>query len=369
VSLGGGTFAPLTGRLAGPKTAMILDVDTGIDDSLALLFAAASPEIDLLAVTCVGGNVPARQVAENTRAVLELVGRAGVPVALGREEPLVKKMETAEATHGPKGIGYAELPPPSRPLVAGHAADLIAGAAKARPGEITLVTLGPLTNLALALEREPKLPRLLKSWTLMGGAYAVPGNTTPTAEWNVYVDPDAAKAAFAAWADAIERDPSIQLPLAMGLDVTEKARLIPEQLRHLALRGGARPADAETLSHEPAEAIGTVRENAVLRFVIDALRFYFEFHATYDGFYGAFVHDPFAVAATLDRTLVTTKPVFVEVETGRGPAHALTVADWRGVTKRPPNLDVAVDGNPEAFLRFLVERVGGLAADRAGVAR
>lgn len=356
-------------RLVPAPTQVILDVDTGIDDSLALLLACASPEIELVAATCVSGNVPARQVGENTRAVLELAGFGRVPVALGRETPLRKALVTAEDTHGPGGIGYAELPPPSRALAEWDAADLIVEAARTRPGGITLVTLGPLTNLAVALEREPALPRLLRGWTLMGGAYRVPGNTTPTAEWNIHVDPEAAQLAFAAWAAALERDSSIPLPLAMGLDVTEKARFIPEHLRALAVRGGAGPVDVEALAREPVTAVGTVADNPILRFVVDALRFYFEFHAEYDGFYGACLHDPFALAAAWNRGLVETRPVFVDVETGSGPAHAMTVADWRGLTKRPPNLDVAVDANADAFIRHLVDRVGGLAAERSGMSR
>lgn len=348
---------------------LLVDVDTGIDDSLALLLACATPEVELVAVTCVGGNVPARQVAENTRAVLELAGRGDVPVALGHERPLAKALATAEDTHGPRGLGHAELPPARRPLDPRPAVDHIVDTARSRPGEVTLVTLGPLTNLALALEREPALPRLLRGWTLMGGAYRSPGNTTPTAEWNVYVDPDAARTAFAAWATA-GADPSggIARPLAMGLDVTEQARMIPEHLRHLAVRGGARPVDAEAVGHDPATAVGTVAANPVLAFIVDALRFYFEFHAASDGFYGAYIHDPFALAATLDRLLVTTTPTFVDVETGPGPAHAMTVADWRGLTGRAPNVDVATGGEADAFLRLLVERLGGLAADRSGVA-
>jgi purine nucleosidase len=355
--------------LMGSTTPLILDVDTGIDDSLALLLAVASPEVELLAVTCVGGNVPARQVEVNTRAVLELAGANRVPVALGAEKPLRKRMHTAEDTHGPRGLGHAELPPPTRPLDPRHAADLIVELVRGRPREITLVTSGPLTNLAVALEREPALPRLLAGWTLMGGAYGVPGNTTPTAEWNIYVDPHAAGAAFSAWAAAEAADDTIPRPLAIGLDVTEPVRFLGEQLRHLALRGGALPADADALAREPAIATGSVADDPVLRYVVDALRFYFEFHAAYDGFYGAVVHDPFALAATLDPSLVKTRPLFVDVETGRGPAHAMTVTDWRGRTKRPPNLDVAVSGESATFLRLLVDRLGGLAADRSGVAR
>src|SRR5512141_3339712 len=137
------------------RTPLILDVDTGIDDSLALLYAAASPDAELVAVTCVSGNIEARQVAVNTRAILELAGRGDVEVAIGREVPLVRPLQTTPETHGPQGLGHAELPPPSRPLSERHAVDLIVEEARRRPGEIMLVTLGPLTNLALALEREP----------------------------------------------------------------------------------------------------------------------------------------------------------------------------------------------------------------------
>src|SRR6266545_3676632 len=126
------------------RSALILDVDTGIDDSLALLYAAASPEAEIVAVTCVSGNIDARQVAINSRAVLELAGRSDIEVALGRETPLIRVLETAPETHGPQGLGHAELPPPSRPVSDRHAVDLIIHEARRRPGEITLITLGPL---------------------------------------------------------------------------------------------------------------------------------------------------------------------------------------------------------------------------------
>jgi len=344
---------------------LLLDVDTGIDDALALLYACASPEVDLVAVTCVGGNVNARRVAENTRAVLELAGRDDVPVVLGREQPLVKPLETTPETHGPRGIGYAELPPARRPLERDEAAVRIVDLVRERPGEILLVTLGPLTNLAVALEREPSLPSLLGGWVLMGGAYSTPGNTTPTSEWNIHVDPDAAKRCFVAWSRAA----TAGMPMAMGLDVTERVRFVPEHLRHLAIRAGAQPLDAARLGAEPLETVGSVGANPVLTFVVDALRFYFEFHARYDGFYGAVIHDPLAVAAAIDRSLVRTRPVFVDVEAGRGLAHAMTVADWRGLTRNAPNADVAVDVDANVFLDRFIDRVGGLAAAASGVAR
>ena len=341
---------------------LLLDVDTGIDDALALLYACASPDVDLVGVTCVGGNVDARQVAANTLGVLELAGRSDVPVHLGRGEPMRKPLVTTPETHGPRGIGSAELAVASRALEARGGVEAIIELARSRPRELLLVTLGPLTNLAVALEREPSLPSLLRGWVMMGGVFRGAGNTTPTSEWNVHVDPDAAKAVLAAW----PAGGAAVLPVAMGLDVTEHARLLPEHLRHLAVRAQALPLDADPLGRRPIEAVGSVAANPVLRFVVDALRFYFEFHAAYDGFYGAFIHDPFAVAAALDRSLIRTEAVFVDVEAGEGLAHGMTVADWRHHSGRQPNLDVAVGGDAETFVERFIERVGGLAARRAG---
>jgi Inosine-uridine nucleoside N-ribohydrolase len=352
------------------RTPLILDVDTGIDDSLALLYAAASPDAELVAVTCVSGNIDARQVAINSRAVLELAGRTDVEVALGREVPLVRPLETTPETHGPQGLGHAELPPPSRPLSERHAVDLIVDEARRRPTEIMLVTLGPLTNLALALEREPALPRLLRGYTLMGGAFGVSGNTTPTTEWNIHCDPEAARIVFRAWADAMAADPSIPRPLALGLDVTEQAKIVPDHVVRLARRAGSRPDDSIALARgeDPMLATRSVASNPVVRYVADALRFYMEFHAQYDGFYGAFIHDPLAVAAALDRRLVTTEALFVDVETAGELTSGMTVADRRRLTGKAPNLDVALSADVATFLDRLIERVGGLAAARANVA-
>jgi purine nucleosidase len=350
---------------------LILDVDTGIDDSLALLYAAGSPDADLVAVTCVSGNIDAQQVGINTRAVLELAGRTDVEVAMGRETPLIKALETTPETHGPQGLGYAELPTPSRPLSDRHAVDLILDEARRRPGEITLVTLGPLTNLALAVLREPRLPGLLRGYVLMGGAFGVSGNTTPTTEWNIHCDPDAAKIVFRAWSDAMAIVPSIPRPLALGLDVTEQARIEPDHVVRLARRAGSSPDDSIALERgdDPMAPQRSVASNPIVRYLADALRFYFEFHRHYDGFYGAFIHDPLAVAATLDRSLVETAATFVDVETRGEITAGMTVADPRRLTGRPPNLDIATSADVATFLDRLIERVGGLAADRVNVAR
>jgi purine nucleosidase len=351
------------------RTPIILDVDTGIDDSIALLYAAASPEAELVAVTCCAGNVDARQVELNTRAVLELAGRDDVEVALGREVPLVRPLETTPETHGPRGLGYAELPEPARPLSDRHAVDLLIEEARRRPGEITLVTLGPLTNLAVAVLREPELPALLGRYVLMGGSYRSPGNTAPTTEWNINVDPDAAKVVLSAWAAARAVDSTVRLPVALGLDVTEKAKITPEHVVALARAAGSTPDDSLALSRgeDPMLATRSVASNPIVRYVADALRFYMEFHSRYDGFYGAFIHDPLAVAAALDPSLVRTEALTVDVELGGTMTTGETVTDWRRVWNRPPTLDVAVEADADLFLDRLVERVGRLAKQRAAV--
>ena len=341
---------------------LILDVDTGIDDALAILYACASPEAELVACTCLSGNAEVTDVDRNTRALLELAGRGDVEVAVGRPVPLLRPLEITPETHGPRGIGYAELPDPVRPRSARYGPQLIVDEARRRPGEITLVTLGPLTNLAIAVLMEPHLPRLLKRWVLMGGAFRVPGNTTPTTEWNVHCDPEAARICFAAWQAAVAVDPDVPRALAMGLDVTERARMLPGDLDTLAQRAASAtgPTAGPTGPGDPDDTV-----NPVVRFVTDALRYYFEFHARYDGFYGAYIHDPLVVACALDPELVLrSEPAAVDVDTSGGPADGQTIADWRGLWGRPPNADVAVEADAGEFLRRLVERVGTLAGER-----
>lgn len=322
---------------------LILDVDTGIDDALALLYAAASPEAELLAVTALHGNAPVQDTERNTRAVLELAGLGGVEVAAGRAAPLLRPLETTPETHGPHGLGYASLPEPAAPSSPRFGPDVIVEAARRRPGEVTLVTLGPLTNLAVAVLAEPRLPRLLRRWVAMAGAFRVPGNTTPVSEWNIHCDPEAARIAFGAWQAAVDADEAQPRAVVMGLDVTERARLLPDDLEALA---------------------APCPDGAVAAFARDALRYYFEFHERYDGFFGAFVHDPFVVAAALDPALVRATPASVDVDASHGPGDGQTIADWRRTTGRRPNADVVLDGDADAFVARLVERVGRLAAER-----
>jgi purine nucleosidase len=325
---------------------LIVDVDTGIDDALALLYVLASPEAELLAVTCTSGNVEAGQVAENTIALLDMCGRSDIEVAVGRGVPLVRPLMTAPETHGPKGIGYATLSAPARAVSPRHSADLIVEEARRAPGEVTLITLGPLTNLAVALQREPALPTLVRNLVMMAGSYRSPGNTAPTSEWNVAVDPEAMAAVLSAWASA----EGVGRPVALGLDVTERAKLLPDHLARLHAAAGNPPA------------------NRLLQFIDDALRFYMEFHSRYDGFYGAFIHDALAVAAALDPALVTTQALPVQVELEGTLTSGETVTDWRRVWGRPPNLEIAVTADIDTFFGRFIERVGGLVAQPPKVA-
>jgi purine nucleosidase len=340
---------------AHPRTPLLIDVDTGIDDSLALLYACASSEAEILAVTCTSGNVEADLVAENTLAVLALAGREDIEVALGRKVPLVRDLRTAPETHGPRGLGYADLPEPPQRVSARHSADVIIEAVRRRPDEVTIVTLGPLTNLALAVLLDPQLPRLTRRLVMMAGSYRSAGNTAPTTEWNVAVDPEAMALVLRAFGA-----PGLaSRPMALGLDVTERAKLTPDQLDHLARRAGCRP---------DGSALPGSRPSRVVRFLGDALRFYMEFHSRYDGFYGAFIHDALAMAAALDPGLVRSTAVAVEVELGGTLTTGETVTDWRRVWERAPNLDVVTEADiPRFFERFL-DRVGRLAASRSAVA-
>ena len=333
---------------------VILDVDTGIDDSLALLYACASPEAEIVAVTCVAGNIDLPNVERNTRAVLELAGRSDVEVALGADRPLVRPLEVAAETHGPRGLGYADLPEPSRPPSSRPAAEVLVEEARRRPQAITLVAVGPLTNVAIALQLEPSLPTLLRGLVIMGGAYRIPGNTGPTTEWNAQWDPEATKGVFDAFgaADVQAAREAMGLParpLALGLDVTEKAKLTPSHLGAMAARCGDDPVAPRL---------------PVMRYLADALRFYMEFHSRYDGFYGAFIHDPLALAAALDPALVRAQALTVDVELAGRLTAGETVTDWRHVWGRPPTLDVVVEADATAFLDRFVERVGDLAAAR-----
>ncbi|VFA97560.1 nucleoside hydrolase [Nocardia cyriacigeorgica] len=335
---------------------IIVDVDTGVDDSLALLYLLASPEAEIVGIVSTAGNVGAAQVAVNNLAWLELCRAPEIEVALGSAEPLVIALRTTEDTHGPQGVGYAELPAPNRQVSDRNAPDLWVELAREHPGEIVGLCTGPLTNLALALRREPALPQLLRRLVVMGGAFNHPGNTTPTNEWNVHVDPEAAKEVF----DAFSAAPPDRRPLICALDITESIEMRPEHLTRLAERAGSVPAELVSPADPPGAR--SVTSNPIIRHLTDAVRFYFDFHQSYDLGYLAHMHDPFAAAVALDPALARTRPATVDVELTGTLTRATTVADWAGMWGREPNADIVVGTDPELFFDRLISRVGDFAA-------
>ncbi|MFC9894917.1 nucleoside hydrolase [Nocardia sp. NPDC127579] len=330
---------------------IIVDVDTGIDDSLALLYLLASPDAEIVGIAATAGNVSAKQVAANNLAWLDLCRAPDIEVALGASAPLAIPLRTTEDTHGPQGIGYAELPESTRALSDRTAAQMWVDLARAHPGRLLGLCTGPLTNLALALRIEPELPRLLRRLVIMGGSFNHPGNTTPTNEWNVHVDPEAAKAVFDAFGAAPAR------PIVCALDITETIEMRPHHLRQLAERTGS----VELVAESDPPGTRSVAPNPIVRHISDAVRFYFEFHRHYDQGYLAHMHDPFAAAVALDPALAELRPATVDVELTGTLTRATTVADWAGMWGREPNADIVIGTDPALFFDRLVTRVGDLA--------
>jgi purine nucleosidase len=269
--------------------------------------------------------------------MLELAGRSDVEVAEGYDAPLERPLKTAPAIHGPRGIGRASLPDPATSPSVRPAGRLIVESARERPGELTLVALGPLTNVAAAVLAEPELPRLLRRLVIMGGPHSNgAGDLTP--DRNTSVDPEAAAIVYREFGRA--GDP---LPVAVGLDVTRKVKLRPADLASVRARAGDSP---------------------ITRFLEGALGYYFDYHERRYGFRGAFMHDPFVLGATLDPGLVETRPRSVSVEpagaaTGRaGPEPAITAR--KPAPETPANAEVGVDGEGDRFVGRLIERLVGL---------
>jgi inosine-uridine nucleoside N-ribohydrolase len=337
-------------------TAFLLDVDTGIDDALALAYLAALPDTEFVSVTATPGNVDADHVARNTLALLELCGRSGVEVAIGARQPLSIPLLTTPETHGPQGIGHAVLPEPRGTVSPRHAVDLWIEHARARPGELTALITAPLTNFALALRKEPELPELLAGVVIMGGCFYYQGNTTPTAEWNTHVDPHAAKEVYAAYRGR----PVEKLPVVCSLDTTERIEMRPEHLRQLAKAAGA--TVPELVLPDQPEGQRSTSDNTVVRHLSDALRFYFEFHRRYDQGYLAHVHDYFAAGVAAGTLEYTARLATADVETESPLLIGTTVADFRGLWGVPPNARIVSGNNPEQAFRELVATVGALAA-------
>lgn len=338
-----------------PVTKLLLDVDTGIDDSLALLYLLAAPEVEILGISGTAGNVTARQVAVNNLAWLELCGAAEIEVCLGSEIPLIQTLKTSPETHGPQGIGWAELPAPSRKVSSRHAVELWSDVARRHPGEVVGLITGPLTNLALAVRRDPELPRLLRRIVIMGGAFNHPGNTTPTAEWNIHVDPDAAKIVF----DAFGGLPAENRPVICGLNVTETIVLRAEHVARLGELAGSTPV--ESPSPDTPDGTRSRTSNPLVRHLTDAIRFYFEFHRDWNWGWMAHLHDPFAAAVALDDGWAELRAGTVDVELAGTLTRGSTIVDWDGKWGREPNAMIAVRTDPDRFMDHLIDRIAALA--------
>src|SRR6266852_1931755 len=311
---------------------IILDTDPGIDDALALFLALASPEVQLEAVTTVSGNVHVDFTTRNALTLLELAGRRDIPVARGSDRPLVRQAVIADYVHGHNGLGEVMLPNPERQPVSSHAVDVIIQKIMEAPGEITLVAIGPLTNLALAVRREPRIALLVREVVIMGGALRVPGNVTPIAEFNIYADPHAAHIVLhAGW--------PIRL---VTLDVTTKALFQREQAQELASTG-----------------------SPVARFIQQAVDSYLETFGHSRGLTAFQMHDPLCLAAAFQPELITWEPAYVDVEL----AGTLTSGETVAYFERPADIDPALERrhsanvlasvgvDAEQFIQLFLDRV------------
>ena len=340
-------------------TPVFADVDTGVDDAIALVYLLASPEIEVVGIASTGGNVGVDQVCENNLGLLELCGVDGVPVSKGADHPLNSTALPVGKVHGPRGLGYAELPPTSRQLTGDDAATAWVTAAHAHPGELIGLATGPLTNLALALRMEPALPTLLRRLVIMGGAYDYRGNTNPVAEWNIRVDPEAAAEVFAAWPPESTKVAEPQtLPILCGLDVTWNISITPEILAKLAAAAGA---TTTVLSVDDEPGTRSSASNPLIRVIEDAMRFYLESYHDLGHGYQAHLHDPLAAAVALDPLLLATRPATVDVELTGTLTRGMTVTDWSGRWGRKSNALIGVGVDPATFFDRFIERVGPFA--------
>jgi purine nucleosidase len=307
---------------------ILIDTDPGIDDSLAILLALASPELSLEGLCVVHGNCSLEQATRNALSVLELAHASHIPVARGCELPLVQPSLLAPETHGDAGIGYAKLPEPQSKPIGKHGSDFLIEQIISNPGEITLVAIGPLTNVALAIRQEPHIVSALKELIIMGGAIRHEGNTTALAEFNTYVDPHAAHIVFHAGI------PTTLVPL----DVTYQCVLTPQDVDRL-------------------QKI----DSPITQFVKDTTRFYMEFHDEYQGVEGCVINDPLALALTFMPELCNYQELPVDVDIAGGVSMGKTLADFYNYTKKSANMKVALGVRPRDFIELFLERIERLA--------
>lgn len=308
---------------------IIIDTDPGQDDAVAILLALASPEdIDVLGITAVAGNVPLPLTEKNARIVCELAGKPDTKVFAGCDSPITRKLVTAEHVHGKTGLDGPSLPDPTMPLQPQHAVDFIIDTLRNQaPGTVTLCPLGPLTNIATALQKAPDIADRIQEIVLMGGAYFEVGNITPAAEFNIFVDPEAAKIVFACGAPIT----------VMPLDVTHKALVTTER---------------NTAFHTLGTPVGIA--------VAEMTVFFERFDKEKYGSAGAPLHDPCVTAYLIRPDLFSGRHINVEIETGSDLTLGMTVADWWGVTDRAPNATFMGEIDADGFFRLLTDRLARL---------
>ncbi len=307
---------------------IIIDTDPGQDDAVAILLALASPELEVVGITAVAGNVPLSLTEVNARKVCELAGRPDVEVFAGASRPMVRPLVTAEYVHGSTGLNGPELPDPTMPLQDQHAVDFIIDTVRTgEEDEITLCPLGPLTNIALAMQKAPDIIPKLRQVVLMGGGCFEGGNVTPTAEFNIYVDPHAADVVFRSGV------PLVVIPL----DVT-----------HQCLTTAKRTATFRSLGSRCGIATAEMME------------FFERFDESKYGTDGGPLHDPNVIAYLLKPDLYESREVNIEIETMSDLTLGMTVVDWWGVTDRQKNATYCRNVDDEGFFDLLLERYGAL---------
>jgi purine nucleosidase len=307
-------------------TRIILDTDPGADDALAILLMLASPEIKLEALTTVQGNVNLEKTTRNALALLEFLNASHIPVAKGCSTPLIKPPhgEQGEEVHGKSGLGQAVLPEPKSKVIETHAVDYLIERFLAEPGELTLFAIGPLTNVALAIRKEPKFAQAVKELVIMGGAVRSGGNITPLAEFNIHEDPHAAHIVFNS-----------------GIPIT----LIPLDVTYQCL-----------LTSTDLERLNRI-DSPIAKFVRDVTADYMEFYLKYEGFNGCALHDPLTVAAIIAPELLSIENHYVNVDISGGVSTGKTYADFMKVTKKPANIKIALNVKGREFVELFIKRM------------
>ena len=307
---------------------IIIDTDPGQDDAVAILLALASPELEILGITTVAGNVPLNLTTKNALIITEMAGREDINVYAGCDSPLSRPLITAENVHGATGLDGPELINPTKKVKEDHAVDFIIKTLRDHtPNTVTLCPLGPLTNIATAFKKAPDIISKVKQVVLMGGAYFEVGNVTPTAEFNIFVDPEAASYVFNLGLDLV----------IMPLDVTHKALTTPERIDKF---------------NKLNTKCGT--------FVAEMTAFFERFDKDKYGTEGAPLHDPCVIAYLLNPEIFSGKRINVEIETDSELTLGMTVADWWGVTNKEPNALFIGNLNSEKFFEMLTSRISKL---------